>query len=73
VLRGFVDRNGRFRLEHKHEGKQKATNATMSDGTRTTILQGMLHHKTMSGRLIFGIAQFNNRGCTDPIEYTTAS
>lgn len=69
VAEGFVNKNGEFRLEKLLDGEVKGT-TTLSDGSVTLILQGDVSENTMKGLLVYGVAQFTNRGCSYPVSYS---
>lgn len=66
---GFINADGKFRLEHPLDGDTKGIGLTMSDGSRTLILEGDLSEDTLKGRMTYGVAQFNNRGCSYRVTY----
>ncbi len=70
VVTGFVDSRGRFRLEEALEKDIKGRGEALSDGSVTVILQGDVSEDTMKGLLVYGVAQFNNRGCSYPVAYS---
>lgn len=72
ALTGFVDSEGRFRIEHELERKTTGRGSVMSDGTVTAVLQGDLRSKTMKGRFVFAVAQFAGNGCTYPVNFERA-
>jgi hypothetical protein len=69
---GYINSEGKFRLEQPLDPDQnaKGTGTVLSDGSITLILQGDLGNDKMKGLLVFGIAQFNKRGCGYPVTYS---
>ena len=72
LLQGYVDKDGRFRIEEGLGNTAKA-NTVMSDNSVSVILQGILNDEEMAGRLVYGMGQFNGRGCSYPVSYQPAS
>lgn len=73
VAQGYINSSGKFRLELPLDSDQdvRSTSEVLSDGGVTLILQGDLDDKTMKGLLVFGIGQFNGRGCGYPVTYSS--
>lgn len=70
VASGFIDSDGRFRVEQPLETEAKGSREVLSDGSATAILQGDISDDTMKGLLVYGLAQFNGRGCSYPVTYS---
>lgn len=68
-LQGFINAEGRFRIEQELERKTKGRTQIMSDGTVTAVLQGDLGSESMKGRFVYAVAQFNGNGCTYPVSF----
>ena len=73
TLNGFVDKNGRFRIEQPLGNIAKARGTLMTDNSVTVIFQGVLSDDEMVGQLVYGVGQFNGRGCSYPVSYRTGS
>ena len=69
AVKGFINSAGEFRLENKLDGEIKGRGQMMSDGGVTAILQGQLDEDTMKGMFVYGVAQFNNHGCSYPVTF----
>ena len=72
-IKGFVDTNGRFRINHPLGDVARATNTVLSNNSVTVVLQGVLNEDSMEGRLVFAMGQFNGRGCTYPVSYQASN
>ena len=73
TLKGFVDKNGRFRMQQLLGNTARARGTIMLDDSVTVILQGVLSDDEMVGRLVYGIGQFNGRGCSYRVSFRTDS
>ncbi|MFK7994075.1 MAG: hypothetical protein AB8B87_08045 [Granulosicoccus sp.] len=69
VVNGFIDSNGKFRLEQLLEDDIRS-DSTLSDGSITLILQGDVSGDVMKGLLVYGVAQFTKKGCSYPVSYS---
>ena len=73
TLEGFVDKDGRFRMEEPLSTPAKSRTTIMSDPSMTIILQGILSDDEMVGQLVYGVGQFNGHGCSYPVSYSASS
>ena len=73
TLKGFVDKNGRFRMEEPLGNTATARGTIMLNNSVTVIFQGVLSDDEMVGQLVYGVGQFNGRGCSYRVSYRTGS
>lgn len=68
-MKGYVDRDGRFRLTQVMDWKTGVTGGVASDGQTSAVVQGVLHNDVMAGRLVYAQREHNGLGCSYPITY----
>lgn len=70
---GFVGTDGQFRVPIPTDKAIKASgtsDVTMDQGQVTLILQGELKGDKPFGYFVYGVKQFNNRGCSYRMNFT---
>ena len=69
---GFVNKDGRFRLLIPTQDAIQTSvlsESSIYDGRVTLIIQGKLNEAKPFGYYVQGIKQFNNQGCTYPMNF----
>jgi hypothetical protein len=69
TVKGYVDRDGRFRLSRVMDWKTGVSGGIASDGQTSAVVQGILRDDVMSGRLLFAQREHSGLGCSYPITY----